>query len=292
MVAPSQRDVAIPVNKGCIRGSAWLPPTKPYPLVLLAPGGNGRRGSNGKSRVFDHIAALLAENGIGAFIFNARGQGIAKFEDDDGVHNEHSDGKFTILNFVEDIRSIIDAVARGSIEAFAGCGASRFGLFGQCGGGIACLKAAVGNARVASVATFGACPDYKKFYDQEWIREEVRRQRTGSEKAVDIDFDEEFRLRRTGEYEMAAALPHITQPVLIMNGTNDVLEHYCYRFMDEMSKTVRWLGFAGKSVRVAFVLLKGAKHSPPPREPETGASRNFYSLVLSWFQDTLSDADG
>ena len=235
--------------------------------------------------MFPPLAERLARAGFATITFNLSGSGV----DDRGelVWPERF-GRDTFTAELEDVATVIDALARGELGVAP---PSSIGVVGHSrGGGVAVLQAA-NDPRVRALVTWSAISSVERWSPHavmEWREAgamEVVNTRTGQRLQLTTDILDDVERNAAGSLDLLGAATRVTVPWLIVHGSEDETvshkEAEALRAASPLS-TTRLLSVDGAGHTF------GAGHPWDPRVHDTPALRKVFDMTLAWFAAHLS----
>jgi len=174
--------------------------------------------------MFPHLAARLANAGLGAVSFNFSGSGVGP--DGESFAEPDRFAHDTYLRQLADLETVSQAATAGVLApGFAP--PRKLGLFGHSRGGVACLFRAAQDPAVSALVTWSSIANVHRWSAEavkQWRAEgklDVVNTRTGQVLPISTDILDEVERHASDRLDIAKAAARVSAPWLILHGDQD-----------------------------------------------------------------------
>jgi uncharacterized protein len=232
---------------------------------------------------FPHIGRWFAEHGFVSIVFNFSHNGIGaeprKFTEHDLFE------KNTIGLEIEDVRTILDAIGKGTLPCDR-MDLTRIGIVGHSRGGGIALVTAKEDTRVHAVALWSSISTFNR-YSPEQLK---RWREKGYMELHSIAGKSAFRVGidllndahdNAARYDLPSAVSQLAKPLLIVHGTEDVPV--------KIGEAEKLYDASDKSM-TQFVRMEGVGHMYGAKHPyrtESPTLTHILDLTGTWMQSEL-----
>ena len=234
---------------------------------------------------FPHIGRWFADHGFVSIVFNFSHNGIGA---DPRKFTEHAlFEKNTIGTEIEDVRTILDAIGKGSLPCDR-IDPARTALIGHSRGGGIALVTAKEDPRVHAAALWSSVSTFSRYTPEQVARwrekgyMELHSIVGKSAFRMGIDLLNDAQANRA-RYDLFAAAAHLGKPLLIVHGTEDVPVKI--READALYEA------ADKSL-TQYVRLDGVGHMYGAKHPyrkESPTLTHILELTGAWLHSVLHE---